>query len=52
VLQSFRARGTILVDIEVILKHFNKVPSDNPKVLSFKLMLDVVIVTEVDSARK
>jgi hypothetical protein len=34
VLQSFRATGIFPMDAEVILKRFNKAPSDNPEVLS------------------
>jgi hypothetical protein len=37
VLQSFKATGIYPIDAEVILKRFNKAPSDNPKVLSLEL---------------
>jgi hypothetical protein len=34
VLQSFKATGIYPMDAEVILKRFNKAPSNNPEVLS------------------
>jgi hypothetical protein len=34
-LQSLRAIGIILIDVEVILKRFNKVPPNNPKALCY-----------------
>ena len=37
VLQSFKTTGIYLIDTEVILKRFNKAPSDNPEVLSSEL---------------